>query len=340
MNVILKQIARAAGLLLVILAMLVAGGWGVLALAYWDHANSSLRHALAAAWGLLSLLLVVAFMVRRWRWRALAGSVALFALLLTLWRTQLQPSNDRDWMPENAVLAYASIDGDRITLHNIRNFDYRSETDFTPAYYDRTFDLRQLDSVDLFAVYWMGPAIAHAFLSFGFADGNHVAISIEARKERGEGYSTVQGFFRQYELYYAVGDERDIVRLRTNYRHDPPEQVYLYRLRGSSDSARRLFLAYVGEINSLKDHAAWYNALTSNCTNSIWFLARLLPGHLAYSWKILISGYLPEYLYEQGRLDTSVPFAELQQRAQVNDLAHAADQAPDFSQRIRVGQPP
>ncbi len=128
------------------------------------------------------------------------------------------------------MLAYATIEGNHITLHYIRNFDYRTETAFTPAYYDHEYDLRQLNSVDLFAVYWMGPAIAHIFLSFGFTDNSHVAISIEARREHGQGYSSVQGFFRQYGLYYAVGDERDIVRLRTNYRHDPPESVYLFRL--------------------------------------------------------------------------------------------------------------
>jgi hypothetical protein len=335
----IKRISKVTGLVLVSLLMLGAAGWGALALLYWDHANPALRNALALAYGLISCVLVVGFALRRWRWRALGVFVALFALLVVSWSVLLKPSNDRDWQPENAVLAYASVDGDRITLHNIRNFDYRTETDFTPRYYDRTFDLRQLDAVDLFAVYWAGPAIAHVFLSFGFTDGNHVAVSIEARKERGEGYSAVRGFFRQYELYYVVADERDVVRVRTNYRHDPPEQVFLYRLQGSAESRRRLFLAYLNEINALKEHAAWYNALTSNCTNSIWFLARWLPGRVPYSWKILLSGYLPEYLYERGRLDSSVPFAELQQRANINALAQAADQAVDFSERIRVTQP-
>jgi hypothetical protein len=127
--------------------------------------------------------------------------------------------------------------------------------------------------------------------------------------------------------------------VRTNYRRDPPEQVYLYRLRGSAAARRQLFLEYLRQINTLKEHAEWYNTLTSNCTNSIWFLARLLPGHVPYSWKILVSGYLPEYLYEQGRLDTSMPFEELQRRAEINARAQAADRAADFSQRIRATQP-
>jgi hypothetical protein len=338
MSALLKRTAKGAGLLLLGLLMPGVSAWGVLAILYWDHANPALRHGLAAVFGIVSLVLIAGYAIPRWRWWALGACAALFVLLVASWNA-IEPSNARNWQPENAVLAYATIDGNRVTLHNIRNFDYRTETDFTPAYYDRTFDLRQLEAVDLFAVYWMGPAIAHVFLSFGFSDGSHVAFSIEARRERGEGYSTVQGFFRQYEIYYAVADERDAVRLRTTYRRDPPEHVYLYRLRGTAADRQRLFLAYLREINALKERAAWYNSLTTNCTNSIWFLARLSPGHVPYSWKILLSGYLPEYLYERGRLDTSVSYEELQRRANINALAQSADGAADFSQRIRAAQP-
>jgi len=305
---------------------------------YWDHANPTLRKLLVAAWILACVGLFAGFLLRRWRWRSLAIFVGVFAVLLTAWRT-IEPSNDREWEPENAVLAYATIDGDRITLHNIRNFDYRTDTDFTPAYYDRTFDLRQLDAVDLFAVYWMGPSIAHVFLSFGFTDGGHVAFSIETRREKGQSYSSIAGFFRQFTLYYAVGDERDIVRVRTNYRKDPLERVYLYQLRGTEAAAKRLFLGYVEHINELKEHAEWYNTITSNCTTGIWVMTRLNPGHVPFSWKILLSGYVPEYLYGKGKLDTSVPFAELQQRAYINRRAQAADKTEDFSQRIRVAVP-
>ena len=335
---VVRRISTAASLALVLLLMLAAAAWGVLALRYWDHANPTLRRVMVAVWAIAAVALLAGFLLRRWRWRSLAAFAALFALLVACW-TAIEPSNDRVWETENSVLAWATIDGDRITLHNIRNFDYRTETDFTPAYYDRSFDLRQLDAVDLFSVYWMGPAIAHVFLSFGFADGNHVAFSIETRREQGEAYSSVAGFFRQYELYYAVGDERDLVRLRTNYRHDPPEQVYLYPLRGTVEGGRQLFLEYLRHLNALRQRAEWYNTLTSNCTNSIWLLTRINPAHLPYSWKILASGHLPEYLYEHGKLDTSVPFEELRRRAYINPRAEAADQAPDFSQRIRAGMP-
>jgi hypothetical protein len=263
--------------------------------------------------------------------------LALFGIVLACWEG-IAPSNDRLWVTESAVLPYATFEGDLVTLHNIRNFDYRTETDFTPAYYDRTFDLKQLNSVDLYAVYWMGPAIAHVFVSFGFADGNHLAVSIEARSERGEGYSTIKGFFRQYELYYVVGDERDIVRLRTNYRKDPPEEVHLYHLHGPIGNGRAVFLDYLREINSLKEHPAFYNTLTTNCTSNIWLHGRVNPGHVPYSWKILFSGYFPEYLYENGRLDTRIPFDQLQKRSIINPAAQAADKAEDFSQRIRAGR--
>src|SRR5215468_4549773 len=333
-----RQVAQVAGLLLLALVMLGMGGWGALALHYWDHANPTLRKVLVVAWILACIALIALFLLTRWRWRSFAIFMGLFAALLVAWST-LEPSNDRNWEPENAVLAYAEIDGERITLHNIRNFDYRTETDFTPGYYDRSFDLNQLDSVDMFAVYWMGPAIAHVFVSFGFKDGAHVAFSIETRREKGQSYSSIAGFFRQFTLYYAVGDERDIVRVRTNYRKDPPERVYRYRLRGSEAAARKLFLGYLEHVNELKEQAKWYNTVTSNCTTSIWVMTRLNPGHVPFSWKILLSGYVPEYLYEQGKLNTSVPFAELQRRAYINPLAQAADQAADFSQRIRAGGP-
>ena len=321
------------------LALLVLGSaaWGVAALLYFDHASDALRAALAVAFALAALAALVGLFLPRWRWRAFGAYLLLFALLLGRWLA-IEPSNDRDWQPETVRLAYADVAGDKVTLHNIRNFAYRTETDFTPAYYDKTFDLSSLDSVDLVATYWMGPAIAHIFLTFGFGD-DHLAISIEARKEKGEGYSSVQGFFRQYELYYVVGDERDIIRLRTNYRRDPPEDVYLYRVRGTKESARRLFLEYVAEMNRLKERPEFYNTLTTNCTSVIWLNSKVNPGHVPYSWKILASGYLPEYLYEQGRLDTALPFAELQRRSLVNKRAVAADKDPDFSRRIREGLP-
>jgi len=327
-------------LLLLLLGLAVAGAaaWGALAIYYSDIRSPGMRSAFSAAFAVVGLVAVVALALPRWRWRTAGGFIVAFAVLVTWWNT-IKPSNDRQWQPEVAKLAWATIDGYLVTVHDIRNFDYRTETDFTPAYHDKIFDVRKLESVDLIAVYWMGPAIAHTFLSFGFEGGDYLAVSIETRKEQGEGYSTIKGFFKQFELYYVVADERDVIRLRTNYRKDPPEDVYIYRVKGPIENARRLFLEYMRKINELKDRPKFYNTLIHNCTTTIWLNTRINPGHLPLSWKLLASGYVPEYLYESGRLDDSLPFAELQRRSLVNARAHAADQDPTFSARIREGSP-
>jgi hypothetical protein len=327
-----------SGLFLLGLLLICATGWGVLAIYYSDLKSPVLRVAIAGTFGLLALIALVGLASRRWRRRILLGYTVLFIILVGWWST-IKASNDRVWQPEVAVLPYATFEGDLVTVHNIRNFDYRSETDFTPAYYDKTFDLRQLESVDLVAVYWMGPDIAHTFLSFGFGGKDHLAVSIETRKEQGEGYSTIKGFFKQYELYYVVADERDVIRVRTNYRKDPPEDVYLFRLHGPIENGRRLFLEYIQEINALKERPEFYNTLTTNCTTTIWFNSRVNPGHLPFSWKLLLSGHVPEYLYEAGLLDTRRPFPELMTHSLINSRAKAADHDPDFSQRIREGLP-
>jgi uncharacterized protein DUF4105 len=329
---------RLLGLLCLGLLLCGSATWGVVALYYSNHESPALRTSLAAAFAVVSLVSLAGFVLPQWRWYALAAYAIVFALVLWRW-SGTEPSNDRDWQPEGAHLAWADAADDRVTLHSIRNFDYRTETDFTPAYYDKTFDLRQLDSVDLITVYWMGPAIAHVFLSFGFAGKDYVAISIEARKERGEAYSSVAGFFRGYELHYVVADERDVIRVRTNYRRNPPEDVHLYRLHGAKEDARRLFLEYLHEINSLRERPEFYNTLLTNCTTNIWLHSRVVPERPPFSWRILVSGYVPELLYDHGRLDTSLPFAELRQRSRINELAMAADKAADFSRRIRAGLP-
>jgi hypothetical protein len=325
------------GLVIGALVIFGTGAWGTLALYVDGPGSDTLRIFLASTYAVAGLAVLGAYCTRRFRWIAVTSYTGLF-IVLFLWWSMIEPSNDREWQAEVAVLPYATFDGNLVTVHNIRNFDYRTETDFTPAYANRTYDLTKLDSLDLIAAYWMGPVIAHIFLSFGFGD-DHLAISIEARKESTEGYSSLKGFFKQYELIYIVGDERDLIRVRTNYRKDTPEEVYLYRLTGPIENAKRVFLGYLQTINKLRDRPKFYNTLTANCTNVIWMHSRLNPDHLPFSWKILLSGYTPQYLYEQGRLNTDLPFAELQRRSRINERALQADQAPDFSRRIRVGLP-
>jgi len=313
------------------LAVVGMTAWAALAIRYSDLPSARVLAALFVVGTLLAFVLLPR------RGRTLVGFLVVFALILVWWR-HIPASNDRDWQTEVSRLAYADVDGDRVTIHNIRNFDYRSETDFTPRWYDATFDVSQLESVDLIASYWMGDAIAHIFVSFGFADGRHVAFSVETRKERGESYSTLAGFFKQYELYYVVADERDVIRVRTNYRQ-PREDVYLYRAEVPRENGRRLFLDYIRALNELKDHPAFYNTATTNCTTAVLVHTRVNPGAAPFSWKVLLSGYVPQYAYERGRLDTSLPFDELRRRSRIDDPAQAADQDPEFSQRIREGLP-
>jgi hypothetical protein len=325
-------------LAILFLAVAIATAWGAAMVHFTRPVDSGLTEVLAVVVALAGISTLAGFLSAQWRWKALAAFAGLFAVLL-LWWSSIEPSNDREWKVETAKAPYATFDGDAVTIHNIRNFDYRSETDFTPAYYDRTFDLNELNAIDLVASYWMGPDIAHIFMSFSFGDRDHLAISIERRDEAGEGYSTVRGLFRQYELFYVVADERDLIRLRTNFRTDPPEEVYLYRIVAKPENIRPIFLDYLRQINSLNEHPEFYNTVTTNCTSNIWMHSRVNPGHLSYSWKILVSGHVPEYLYENGRLDTSLPFDELRKRSLLNDVARAHGDDPDFSRAIRAGLP-
>ena len=265
------------------------------------------------------------------------AALAIFAILVILF-LRIPASNKLDWQSEVAVTPHAEINGDIVTIHGVRNFDYRTDTDFTPRWEKRTYDLRKLDSADIIAVYWAGKAIAHVMVSFGFEGKDYLAVSIETRKGKEESYSTLAGFFRNYELYYVVADERDVIRVRTNYRQ-PQEDVYIYRVNGPLENARRVFLAYLKSINELRDRPAFYNTLTTNCTTSILLHTRINPESPPLSWKILLSGYVPYYLYELGRLDTTMPFAQLEKLSRVNERAHAADKDPAFSQRIREGLP-
>jgi Domain of unknown function (DUF4105) len=331
------RVATVVFLIVVGLIVLVLTGWGALVLYYLAPGSSGIRTMLAWCFAALGVVTVGALIVGRARTVVAVGFAIGLLLVVVVWR-MATPSNSRDWQPEVAVLPYAVVNGDRVTVHNIRNFDYRTETDFTPAYYDRTFDLQRLKGVDLLAVYWMGPAIAHLFVSFDFGD-DHLAISVEARKDRTKPYATIPGFFRQYELVYIVADERDVIRVRTNYRKSPPEEVYLFRVAGTPDRARRLFLDYIKDINELRQHPRFYNTLTTNCTTMILAHSAVNVGHVPYSWKIMLSGYAPEYAYERGRLDQKVPFEELMRRSHINAAAQAADKDPDFSKRIRANLP-
>lgn len=321
---------RVVGRLVLIVLCLGMTGWTVLAV-YYSNLPIGLRPVAAVLFGFALIALLI--FVNPWRRKILAFFGA-FALLLAWW-LMIPPSNDRDWQPDVAVLPDATIEGTKVTVHNIRNCDYRSETDFDVHHYDRTYDLDKLRTADLFLIYWGSPSIAHTMISFGFEGDSYLCISIETRKEKGESYSAVRGFFKQYELTYVLADERDVVRLRTNYRG---EDVYLYRLQAKPDVIRSVLLNYLQHVNSLKQKAEWYNALTSNCTTNIRGHARAYAAS-PWDWRILLNGHLDEMIYENGRLDRGLPFAELKARSHINERGKTADQDPAFSKRIREGLP-
>jgi hypothetical protein len=325
------RIGTVVGRVLLMLALACMFVWGVLALSYSDL-RPGLRPIAATLLPIAGLALLVFVKPRR---RGLLLFLAAFALLVVWW-LRIPASNDRDWQPDVALLPHAQINGPQVTIHNIRNCVYRSETDYDVRYYDKTFDLNKLNTADLYVVYWGSPMIAHTMLSFGFDGRDYVCISIETRKEKGEGYSTVKGFFRQYELVYVVADERDLVRLRTNYRG---EDVYLYRLRVDPEVIRNVFLDYLREINSLTQRPEWYNALTTNCTTSIRGHAKPYARRRWPSWKIIINGYVDELAYDNGAIDHGLPFAEMKARSRINERAIKADKDPAFSKRIRQGLP-
>jgi hypothetical protein len=313
-------------------SLLLLLGWGTLAIHYSD-----------LPWGWLRLVLALAFLsFGIWAlWRShkplpIALFAALFLGLLAWWST-ITPSHDRPWRPEVAVMPRAVIDGDRVRITGVRNFSYRSVDDFTPRYEDRELLLSHLTSLDFYISYWTSGPVAHTFVSFNFDNALPLSISIETRPEIGEGFAPIASMFKQFELIYVVGDERDLVRVRTNYRK---EDVYLYRIQASSAFARRLFLVYLDRINELADRPEFYHLLSNNCTLNIVRYANLAGRVGRFDIRHLLSGLADRYLYDAGALDTSLPFAELRRRSRINEAANAAGNAEDFSERIRRSLPP
>jgi hypothetical protein len=268
-------------------------------------------------------------------WKSLSAFAILFLAVVSWWLS-IEPSNDREWLPDVARLSTAEISGDLVTIQNVRNFVYRSEFDYDEHWEERTYDLSKLQGVDIFLIYWGSPWIAHTIMSWVFEDGPPLAISIETRKEVGEAYSAVRGFFRQFELYYVVSDERDVIRLRTNFRG---EEVFLYHLIAKPGVERSVLLAYLEEINRLARKPRWYNALRFNCTTAIRHHVQSVGAGNPFNWRILLNGHLDELGYERGTIDTSMPFEELRMQSNITERAKAIEENADFSTGIRTGLP-
>jgi hypothetical protein len=310
--------------------------WGAAALWFDGPASRPLAGLAAAAFVVAAL---TALLGPRPRWLGVLAFAAVFAVLLAWWLS-ITPRNDRDWYRDVRVTPTAEIQGDRLIVHGVRNFTYRSETDYDERWEDRTYDLSKLDGLDLFMAYWGSPSIAHTILSWQFEGSLPLAVSIETRKEVGEEYSAIRGFFRQYELYYVVADERDVIGLRTNQRG---EQVFLYRLRTPPERARRLLLSYAEAMNGLARTPRWYNAFSHNCTTTIETHARQLASDggpaPVFDWRLYVNGRLDELLWEQGVVSRALPFPALRAASDVTARARAAGDDPAFSARIRDGLP-
>jgi len=313
------------------LCRVVLIGWATLALYYSNLPWPWLRLVMALAFVAFGIWAL--WLTRRPRMFLAFAGVFLSVLV---WWLCIRPSHDRQWRPEVAVMPRAIIDGDRVRITGVRNFDYRTQNDFTVRYEEREVSLSHLTSVDFFVSYWKVGPVGHTFLSFVFDNAAPICISIETRPEMGEAFSPIASLFKQFELIYIVGDERDIVRVRTNFRD---EEVYLYRLRTSSENVSRLFLVYLDRINELADHAEFYHLLSNSCTVNIVRYANAAGRVGQFDIKHLLNGFIDRYLYRAVLVDRTLPFEELRRRSRINDAALAADNTPDFSQRIRASLP-
>ncbi len=327
------KVVRAIGITVLWLILALLTLWALAAL-YVDVRTAALRIPLTSLYALA--IFTILFKLKRSRSAAVLCLVG-FCIVLVWWLT-LKPSNDGNWQPDSDRLAWAEIDGDQVTIHNLRNCDYRTETDYSNCWGDRALYLSQIQAADLFLTNWGIPFASHPIVSFQFADNQHVAFSIEARYKVDQAYSTILGFFRQYGLIFVAADERDVIRLRTNYRKD--EEVYLYRVKVRPEVARAMFLTYVTYLNKLKDHPEWYNEVTRNCTTTLQKpLAADVNNPQPWNYQFLLNGTLDELLYDRGRLVTGgLPFPELKQREHINAAAQAAGLSPDFSALVRAGR--
>lgn len=311
----------------------LAMAWGCAALWFRLPGPRSLRRLVVACWGMVALALLVLGL--RGLWLANVAQLLLLALLFAWW-FRLQPTHDRPWSDDVAHLATGEVQGQRLTLHHVRDFDWKTRDEATVNWEERSYDLDRLDSVDMIVSSWGRPGVAHVMISFGFEADRFVVFSVEVRRLRGERFSEIGGFFRQYELAIVAADERDAVGLRTRVRG---ERVSLYRLHMSHSAMRSLLLAYVDEANALAESPRFYNTITANCTTLIFGMARGIGARLPFDYRLLVTDRLPGYAFKVGGLWPGYTLPELEESGRIDEQARQAHGAPAFSQRIRQGVP-
>lgn len=300
---------------LVYAVSLLIVGWTCGALYYDVGRASPLGIVLAASWLAVAL---VAFVFWQPLWKPFGTLVLLSGLFLWWWFSQ-QPSNDRNWAPGFAQLPRVKLEGDKLTIENIRNTEYRTIEDYTPRYETRTYRLSAMRGVDSLVTYWGSNWMCHPMFIFDFGPDGRICFSIEVRYRVGQRYNFWSSLYRQQELIYVVCDERDAILLRT--KHRTGEDLYLYRLNTIPLGIRSFFFEYAHSINSLADHARWYHGLTTNCTTSIYAQGR---GRMQWDRRMLFNGALDRLMYDRQLLDQRTPFEELKEQSRVNDIANRA----------------
>ena len=295
------------------LGLVLAWVWGITALYLSGPEPHWLKVLLACVFG---MCLPAAFILTRSFIKGSLSCLAVFAVLLIWWQT-LTPTLDKDWAPDVAQISHGMIEGNKLVMYNVRNFDYQSVSDFDQKWETRTYNLNNLKGLDIFLSYWASDHIAHTILSWDFGADGHLAISIETRKDKTQQYSAVKGFFKQYEIAYIAADERDIIRLRTNFRK---ERVYLYRLEVPNNQVVNLLKDYLKEMNRLVAEPEFYDALTRNCTTTIKIHTDAInPGKPPpLDWRLLATGHVDELLYKRKNVSTALPFEELRKASRVN----------------------
>lgn len=321
---------RAVRIIIFGFIVLCIHGWAALAIYFCGlPAYPDYKIVLACVY-LLSVFLLILF--GRFQTRSVLFSFLLF-LAVVIWFISIKPNPSASY-PEHLTMPYAEFNGDTVTIYNVRNSHYRTADDFDDHFETRTYDITKIKTVDVLLNYWGMDAIAHTFVSFGFSDGSYLPVSIEIRPEVGEKYGLVDGFFKQYELIYVWADERDVVRVRTNYSK---QDVYLYRLNMSAENIRKLFVSMLQRTNVLHEKPEFYNTLLESCTNTIGdHLVKAGIYKIPFWKRRFLSGDVDQRLYHEKLLDTRVSFSELRRQANINERGKAADQDMDFSSRIRT----
>ena len=311
---------------------LLAIASGLAGLAFWYRLPFSdpFKMAAIAVWAIFCLSVMAAEVTRCRKWPRIAFLAAV--LLCLLWWSFIHPSNDRIWADDVAHTVTGSVEGSRVTLHNVRNFTWRTVTDYDQSWETRDYDLNKLSSVDLFLSTWGNPDIAHTLVGFGFTDGSHVVFSVEIRKERHEVFSEIAGFLKQYEIALIAADENDIIRTRTNVRK---EDVSMYRVLLTPEQAKELFLSYVHKGNRLAKEPAFYHTLTANCTTVVYDMIRLIVPGIPMDYRILLSGRLPAYIYDLGGLGRETTLQDIMDRASISARAQEIKEHENYSKFIR-----